>query len=133
MDNSLKQVEEKIEQAVEQAVEKVEQAEKSILKNKWVRSIGVVVILAALCGAALYWQMASTRIGIDTSLVSAPLIALSPSAPGQLNEIYVSVGEFVPANATVAKVGDELIKTKVAGQIVDVQTDIGKTFSRARP
>lgn len=129
MENSLKQAEEKIEKTLKQTEEKIVQAEKSILKNKWVQSGGVVALVIVICGGFLYWQMSSTRVSIDKSLLSSPLIGLSPTAAGQLNETYVNEGDTVAANTAVAKVGDEIIKTKIAGQIVSIQKDIGKMVS----
>ena len=129
MENNLKQVENKVLHAIEQAEEKVEAAERSILKNKWVRGGSVAAAVAVICGGLIYWQMASTRVGIDTSVVSAPIIGLSPSAPGQLQETYVHEGDIVGANKPVAKVGNEIIKTKIAGQITNVDMEIGKTFN----
>jgi multidrug resistance efflux pump len=136
MDNTLKEAEQKIEQVInkaetglEKAEKKIVQAEKSILQNKWVRSAGAVALVVVICGGFLYWQTSSTRVSIDTSLISAPLINLSPTAPGQLKETYVNEGDMVAANTAVAKVGDEIIKTQVAGEIVGVQKDTGKNFN----
>jgi multidrug resistance efflux pump len=129
MDNTIQQAEEKILKTVAQAEEKIEAAERGILKNKWVRSGSLAVFVAILAGGLLYWQIASTRVGIDTSIISSPIIGLSPSAPGQLQEVYVHEGDMVTANKPVAKVGDEIIKTKIAGEIVNVDMEIGKTFN----
>jgi multidrug resistance efflux pump len=129
MNNSIKQAEDQIVKAVEIAEEKFEKAETSILKNKWVRSGGAVALVLVIVGGLLYWQSAATRVGIDTSLISAPVIDLSPTAPGQLQEVYVNEGDVVAANTPVAKVGDEIIKTKIAGEIVGVQNSIGKSFN----
>jgi len=129
MDNSIKQTEERIVKAVENLEGKIEKAEQSILHNKWVRSGGAVALVLVIVGGLLYWQMSATRVGIDTSLITAPIIDLSPTAPGQLQEIYVNEGDEVAANTPVAKVGDEIIKTKIAGEIVSVQNNIGKSFN----
>jgi len=48
-----------------------------------------------------------------------------------LEEILVNVGDNVPANTVVARVGNELIKTKVAGVITSTQSDTGKLFNRS--
>ncbi len=101
----------------------------SLLKNKWVQSGALISLAALIAGSLLYWQSSSTRIGIDSSLIAAPLIDLSPAAGGQLEETYVNVGDVVPANTEVAKVGDEIIKTKIGGEIVSVEKNIGKSFS----
>ncbi|MDR3642276.1 MAG: efflux RND transporter periplasmic adaptor subunit [Candidatus Doudnabacteria bacterium] len=127
MDNS--KPEDQIVKAVENTEGKIEKTERGILQNKWVRSGGAVVSVLVVVGALLYWQMSSTRVGIDTSLISAPVIDLSPTAPGQLEEIFVNEGDMVAANAPVAKVGDEIIKAKIAGEIISVQNNIGKSFN----
>jgi multidrug resistance efflux pump len=129
MDNSIKQTEERIAKAVEAVEDKIEKAERSILQNKWVKSGGAVALALIIVGGFLYWQMSSTRVGIDTSKISAPIIDLSPTVPGQLQEIYVNEGDIVPANTPVAKIGNEIIKTTVAGEIISVQNNIGKSFN----
>ena len=121
MDNSTKHSEEQAAPA--------EKTKGGILQNKWVQSGGIIALALIIVGGLLYWQMSSTRVGIDTSLVSAPTIDLSPTAAGQLQEIYVNEGDTVAANTPVAKVGDEIIKTKVAGEITMIQNDIGKSFA----
>jgi multidrug resistance efflux pump len=73
--------------------------------------------------------MSSTRIQVDKSLIMSPLIDLSPSSAGQLQETYVNEGDTVSANTAVAKVGDEIIKTKIAGIIVKVNKDTGNTVN----
>ena len=103
--------------------------ENKILQNKWVRSGGLIAVVLIIAGAILYWQMSSSRIGIDLSQISAPTINLSPDGGGTLNQVYVHEGDMVAANTPVAVVGDELIKTKVAGEIITVNNDIGKIFN----
>jgi len=129
MDNSIKQTEERIVETVKTMEGKIEKAEQSILHNKWVRSAGAIALVLVIVGGLLYWQMASTRVSIDTSLITAPIIDLSPTAPGQLQEVYVNEGDVVAANTPVARVGDEILKTTVAGEIINIQNNIGKSFN----
>lgn len=116
----------KVQSTTESATKK---PPKGILQNKWVRSAGLVALVLIIVGGLLYWQMSSTRVSIDTSKIVAPIIDLSPTNPGQLQEIYVHEGDTVPAYTPVAKVGDEIIKTQVAGEIISVQNNIGKSFN----
>ncbi len=127
MENSTQQDE--IMSPVSTEAEKVEKKEKSLLQNHWVRTGLIIGLVAVVCAGILYFQSSGSRIGIDKSMVSAPQVDLSPTASGQLNEVYVTEGSTVAENAAVAKVGDEIIRTKTAGQIVNVQKDIGKTFN----
>lgn len=129
MNEKLKKIEQEIETGVEHAVAEVQAAEKKLMDNPWVKAGGVVALVAAIVGGLLYWQTESTRVSIDKSLIAAPQIALSPSQPGQLSQVFVNEGDFIKANAPVAKVGDELIKSKVAGEVISVRNDIGKIFN----
>lgn len=129
MNNSIKETEQKIETAIENTVEKIEVAEKKLIHNPWVRSAGVLILAGAIVGTALYWQDSRTRIGIDKSQISAPLVALSPSKAGELNQIYVNVGDVIKSNSAVAQVGDELIKSKTGGVVVDIKNNIGKNIN----
>lgn len=88
----------------------------------------VLVIIAALSGF-WYWRYSSGRISIDTAQVMAPLIALTPSAPGTLQEVFVHPGDTVPQNTVVARVDNELIKTTTSGLIVSAEQNIGKHFN----
>ena len=71
--DSLKQAEQKLETMVEKA----EKVEKNILQNKWVQVAGAIAAVLIVCGSLLFWQMSSTRVSIDKSLISAPLICPS--------------------------------------------------------
>jgi multidrug resistance efflux pump len=83
----------------------------------------VVLIVIAAIGA--YFYVASKTVSIDTSMISAPLINLSPVNSGVLEQILVNVGDEVPANTPVARVGNEIVETKTAGEIVSINQNIG--------
>lgn len=104
-------------------------AKPSILKNKWVQTAGVVTLVLLIAGSFVFWQMSSSEVKIDTSQISANTISLSPTAAGQLMQTFVSVGQAVPSNTVVARVGTELIKTQVAGIITSVQNNIGASYN----
>lgn len=118
------------EQATQpQTTDKPAAAKPPIWKNKWVRSAGVVVLVLLVAGGMIYWQKSSSEVGIDTSLVSAPTISLSPTTAGQLQQIYVTEGQSVDANTPVARVGAEIVKTQVAGIITSLQNNIGASYN----
>jgi multidrug resistance efflux pump len=105
----------------------------SVVKQPWMKSvIGIALILVALA-AFTYWRMEWKKISIDNSSIEAPIINLSPTAPGVLAEIYVNAGDTVAENTAVAKVGNELIFTKVAGLIVSVNHQEGQYFNPGAP
>lgn len=101
----------------------------SIFKNPILRNIGIVVIAVLIAGGFLYWQKSSTKVSIDNSTISAPQISLSPDTAGALKTVYVNEGDEVPANTVVAQVGNQLLKTQVAGIITSVNRQIGTTFN----
>ena len=101
----------------------------SVLQNKWVQSSGLIALALVVAGGLLYIQMSRTEVGIDTSIISAPTITLSPSEAGILQQVYVHEGDTVAANTAVALVGTELVKTKVAGTITNVQNEVGTAFA----
>jgi multidrug resistance efflux pump len=74
----------------------------------------------------------SQRVYIEEASIQAPLINLAPSAPGILQEVYVHEGDLVNANTPVARVGNELVKAKVAGVIVSVPETIGAQVTPAQ-
>jgi multidrug resistance efflux pump len=127
--NKINQQEDKVIKTISEEAGKVAKTEKSLLKNPWIKIIAVIALVAILAAGFIYWQSSSTRIVIDTSMVSAPLIDLSPTMPGQLEQVYVNEGDLVSANTAVAKVGNEIIQTKISGEIVSIQNNIGKTFN----
>jgi multidrug resistance efflux pump len=102
------------------------------------KKIYILILLAILVisgglGGYLYWRTASARVYVELSQVSAPQIDLTPSNSDVLKNIFVNVGDQVPANFVVAQVGEQLIKTEVAGIITDTNGDIGKIFSPQQP
>jgi multidrug resistance efflux pump len=95
----------------------------------WIRTGIIVVVIAALAAGFIYWRLTSSSVYVDAASIDAPLIDLAPSQAGTLEEVYVNVGDEVPQNATVARVGNELIKSKVSGVIVSEPDTIGALIS----
>ncbi|HUZ92506.1 MAG TPA: hypothetical protein VNG29_00715 [Candidatus Paceibacterota bacterium] len=93
-------------------------------KKTIVRATIAAVIILGIGGVA-YWDVFSSTIYIDQSVISAPLIALSPQNSGVLEQLFVKEGDVVPADAPVARVSNEIVKTKDAGVIVFVDNNVG--------
>lgn len=103
-------------------------AKQQVSKNSrapWIWAAVAVLVIASAAAGVIYWRLTATAVSIDNSLVSAPLIELSPTISGKLQKVFVNEGDLVAANAPVAQVGNELVKAKVAGQIVSVPNTIG--------
>ena len=94
-------------------------------RRTWIITGVVALAIISVAAGFIYWRITSQRVAVDTASIVAPEIDLAPSSPGILEAVYVNEGDTVPANMTVARVGDQLIQTKVAGIIVSVPETIG--------
>ena len=83
--------------------------------------------------AAAYLSVSNQRVYIENSNIQAPSIPLAPVAGGILQNVYVSVGDSIPANTVVAEVGTQLIKSTIAGLVITSNTNIGSLISPGTP
>ncbi len=126
--------EKKIIEDIEDIEKKLEEEiKKSIFSKPWVQSVTGMVLIAVLLVIFIFWRILSNQIKIDNSFIDVPIINLSPTTAGILNEIYVNVGEEIEPNTEVAKVGNETIVSKVGGIIVSVNHEEGQVFSPGIP
>ena len=110
----------------------LKEIEKGILKstrNKIIAVIAVAVIILAIVGGLIYWNIVSSRVYIENSSISAPVTNLTTAGGGNLEEVFINIGDHVKDSAPIARVGNELIKTNSAGQILSVNTNIGGSFA----
>lgn len=89
----------------------------------------IVFVIAASAVGLIYLDVISKRVYVEKSEIDASQITLSSKTGGILEEIYVREGDEVPANAVVAKVGNELVKSKDAGLVISRQDAVGKFFN----
>jgi multidrug resistance efflux pump len=99
------------------------------INQKFIFIVLIVLLAGGAIGGGIYYYNAQKRIYTDQAEISAPIIALSPQAPGTLEQIMVNPGDRVLENAIIAQVGDQLIKTKTAGIIISAQDNLGKTIN----
>ena len=87
--------------------------------------LGGLVVLGVVGGGA-YWYVSSRTVYIDQSVVSAPVINLSPANSGVLQAVFVKEGDAVAANEPVARVGSEIVEAKTGGTILSIDQNIGQ-------
>jgi len=102
-------------------------------RRTWILTGVIAIVIAGAAGGFIYLYSGANTIYIDTSSIQAPEIDLSPSMPGVLEDVYVNEGDQVPANYTVARVGDDLIQTTVAGIIISVPNTVGAQVTANSP
>ncbi len=88
----------------------------------------IFVIVASVIGL-LYINVLSKRVYVDKSEIDASQIALSSKSGGILEELFVKEGDKISADAVVARVGNELVKSKDSGLVISRQDEIGKYFN----
>lgn len=101
----------------------------SLFKKPWMQSILGIVIIFGLLALFFVVKNSMETVKIDNSSVVAPIINLSDTAAGTLNDTYVQAGDEVLANTPLVRVGTEVITSKVAGTIIDVQKGLGKVYN----
>jgi multidrug resistance efflux pump len=92
--------------------------------------IGIILVVLIVVIGGIYWAItAGKTVYAEKSVISAPVIALTPATSGILEQLYVHEGDVVNANTVIARVGNELIKTKTNGEVVFVQNSVGQNVT----
>src|ERR1035437_6408613 len=105
------------------------QQNKNIFKKPWMQSLISFVVIFGVLAFFLFWQMQKNTVSIENSDLEAPIINLTPGAPGVLNALYVKEGDKVEANTQIALVGSQIISTKVGGVVASAPNVLGSYFS----
>jgi multidrug resistance efflux pump len=91
----------------------------SKLKNRKFQKIaGSIFLMVLFFGLYIYLQKTTGRIYIDNSLIQAPVIIISPSSSGKVQEIDVKEGQTVQNGDTLAVVGSETLRADMDGLII---------------
>jgi len=107
---------------------------KPFFKRKNVLRIGGASLLVILLvGGYLFFELTTGRVAIDDSLISAPIITISPTTGGQLMEMDVTEGQMIKKGDTLATVGSETIHADTDGVIIMADNAIGSTTSTVTP
>ena len=106
--------------------------EKEIKHLKFeIRELIAVILIALTIGGGIfvYMTVSNRSIYIEKSDIEAPEIDLSSSVPGVLNDIFVKAGDLTTADQVVARIGDNLVKTKTAGLVTKADAVVGRSFA----
>lgn len=89
----------------------------------------ILIILAIGIAIATYLILSGRSVYIEKSDVEAPEISLSPTTSGVLEDMLVKSGDTAASGQVVARVGDELVKTKTAGLITKADATVGQSYN----
>ncbi|HWY80192.1 MAG TPA: HlyD family efflux transporter periplasmic adaptor subunit [Candidatus Sulfotelmatobacter sp.] len=100
----------------------------SRFKNKkFLKGFGIILGILLLIGVFIFYEKVANRIFIDSSLIQAPLITISPSGNGKVQEMDVTEGQHVQKGDQLAIVGSEALRSDTDGMIVTSQNITGST------
>jgi multidrug resistance efflux pump len=85
----------------------------------------IILVIAGAAGGILYWNDLQSKVYVENSQITAPVITIGPTSSGIIDELYVSVGDHVRKDQTLAKVGDEVLVAKTDGIITGVENTPG--------
>lgn len=104
----------------------------SKLKNKNnLKIIGLILILIVIIGLTAFFKLTSDRLHIDNSIIQAPIITVSPTTSGKVQEIDVKEGQTVLSGDTLAVVGSETLRAQTDGLIISAPDLTGSTVNQA--
>ncbi len=94
---------------------------------------GIILLLILFIGAYFFFLMMTGRVFIDNSLIQAPIITVSPSTAGKVQEMDVKEGQTVQTGDTLAVVGSETLRADTDGLIISASDLTGSTVSPQTP
>ena len=118
------------EKIILEEIIKEEQEVKKLSRSSHIMVGLIAFIIIAGAGGFAYYKYSSGQVYTDKAEVSAPTSDLAPQNAGILQEVLVKRGDYVNANTVVARVDNELIKTKDAGVVTNTQDSVGKLFNK---
>jgi multidrug resistance efflux pump len=104
-----------------------------IRNPKVLRAILMLVLIGIITGGYVYFQKTRGRISVENSVISAPVIAIVPSAPGKLFEFDAVEGHAVKTGDTLAVVGTETLRAQTDGIIIAANNQTGGNVSVVTP
>ena len=102
-------------------------------KGLTVLVIGGVLVLTIALGIFIFFQITAGVVHIDNSLIQTPVITVSPSMSGKVQEIDVKEGQMVSNGDTLAIVGSETLRAQTDGLIISASDLTGSTVNPTTP
>lgn len=97
--------------------------------RNFLKRFSIVLIIVLLIIGFFVYEKIVDRISIEDSLVQAPIITISPSGTGKVQEIDVTEGQEVQKGQTLAVVGSETIRAYSNGLIIYAPNIVGSSAS----
>jgi multidrug resistance efflux pump len=115
-------------------MKKIKYILKLVLKNKQNRRVMIIILaLMAILFAYVYYLFTANKVSIENSLINAPIISISPDAPGKIIDNYAVNGNMVKKGDNLALVGTQTLKAYTDGLIISVNNAKGSIASAQTP
>ena len=102
----------------------------SLFRNgKFIKSAGLIFLIIILAGLFILFQKTTGRVYIDKSLIQAPILTISPSTTGKVQEIDVHEGQKVEVGDKLAVVGSETLRADTDGLVISAPNLTGSTVN----
>jgi len=103
----------------------------TLFKNKeFLKKAGSVLIVLILASLYIVFQKTTGRVFIDKSVIQTPIITISPSLAGKVQEMDVKEGQLVETGDTLAVVGSETLRADTDGLIISASDLTGSTVNQ---
>lgn len=98
-------------------------------ERQFLKRLGIILVILLLIGAYVLYKELSGRVFIDDSLIQAPIITISPSTSGSVQEMDVTEGQTVQKGDTLAVVGSQILRAQTDGLIITAPDLTGSSVS----
>ncbi len=106
---------------------------KKIRDPRIIKILVFAFILVLIVGGFIFYEKSRDRVGIENSLIQAPIITISPQNPGALVDLKVYEGEKVKKGDALAIVGTQSLNAYQDGIVVATMQSIGSIANIQTP
>jgi len=100
------------------------------LKNpRFLKTAGAILGIIIIIIVYVIFQKTTGRVYISKSVIQSPVITISPSVSGPVQEIDVNEGQTVSEGDTLAVVGSQTLRSDTDGLIISAPDLTGSTVS----
>jgi multidrug resistance efflux pump len=97
--------------------------------KQFLKRLSIVLVIVLLIVGYVVYQKLIDRVSIEDSLIQAPVISISPTSAGKVQEIDVTEGQEVQKGEALAVVGSETIRAYTDGLIILAPNIIGSSVT----
>lgn len=104
------------------------------IKNpKVLRALLILFAVLVSVGGLLFFQMGSSRVFIDDSLVTAPISSIAPTSTASLTQIDVYENEQIKKGDAIAVSGGQTLYAPTSGLIIMANNQLGSLVGPTNP